>query len=33
VIDETTFDITLTARLSGFSNTFEMFPFSSALGD
>jgi hypothetical protein len=31
-VDGNTFDITLTARLSGFSNTFKMFPFSTRYG-
>ena len=26
------FDLTLTAKLSGYSNTFEMFPFSTKYG-
>jgi hypothetical protein len=31
-IEGNTFDISLTARLSGFSNTFKMFPFSTKYG-
>jgi hypothetical protein len=31
-VDGNTFDITLTDKLSGFSNTFEMFPFSTKYG-
>lgn len=31
-VDGNTFDITLTAGLSGFSNTFKMFPFSTKYG-
>src|SRR5262245_54733730 len=31
-VDGNTFDITMTARLSGFSNTFKMFPFSTKYG-
>jgi len=31
-VDGNTFDITLAARLSGFSNTFKMFPFSTKYG-
>ncbi len=31
-IDGTTFDITLTTKLSEFSNAFEMFPFSTKYG-
>jgi len=31
-VDGNTFDITLTAKLSGFSNTFKMFPFSTKYG-
>jgi hypothetical protein len=31
-VDGNTFDITLTARLSGFENVFKMFPFSSKYG-
>lgn len=31
-VNGNTFDITLTARLSGFSNTFKMFPFSAKHG-
>lgn len=31
-VDGNTFDITLTAGLSGFSNTFTMFPFSTKYG-
>ncbi len=31
-VDGNTFDITLTAGLSGFSNTFKMFPFSTKHG-
>jgi hypothetical protein len=27
-----TFDLTLTAKLSGYSNTFNMFPFSTKYG-
>jgi hypothetical protein len=31
-VDGNTYDITLTGRLSGFSNTFKMFPFSTKYG-
>lgn len=31
-VDGNTFDITLTAKLSGFSNAFKMFPFSTKYG-
>jgi len=31
-VDGNTFDITLTARLSGFENAFKMFPFSTKYG-
>jgi hypothetical protein len=31
-VDGNTFDITLTGKLSGFSNTFKMFPFSTKYG-
>lgn len=31
-VDGNTFDITLTARLSGFENVFKMFPFSTKYG-
>src|SRR6478672_951526 len=31
-IDNNTFDITLTAKLSGFENVFKMFPFSTKYG-
>jgi hypothetical protein len=31
-VDGKTFDITIAAKLSGFSNTFKMFPFSTKYG-
>jgi hypothetical protein len=31
-VNGNTFDITLTEKLSGFSNTFKMFPFSTKHG-
>ena len=31
-VDGTTFDITLTTKLSGFENAFKMFPFSTKYG-
>jgi hypothetical protein len=31
-VDGNTFDVTLTAKLSGFSNTLKMFPFSTKYG-
>ena len=31
-VKRNTFDITLTAKLSGYSNTFNMFPFSTKYG-